>query len=236
MDIGLELGFFEERLTAEIDYYDRRTNDILVAVPIPAYVGSSDDPIVNSASVKNTGFDFDINWVDQKGDLSYSIGAVATTVNNEVTSLGSTREELIDGGVGIDGLLGSRTVVGESIGYFYGYKTEGVFQNQEQIDQIPGRGGEVPGDLIYQDTDDNGFVNENDYVNLGSPIPDFIYGLNLSMGYKGWDLSVAFNGVWGNQIYNSKKQSRFSFYSFETNFLDRRGFQQRGAPDYQRRT
>src|SRR5690606_1809261 len=152
-NFGFEFGLFEEKLTGELDYYYRRTNDILVAVPIPSYVGSANNPVVNAASVENKGFDLSLNWREQKGNFAYNIGIVGSTVNNKVLDLGGGNEAIFGGAVGISGLLGSRTIVGESIGHYYGYKTQGVFQNQAQIDNSPTRSPENPGDLISQDTE-----------------------------------------------------------------------------------
>ena len=220
-NLGLEFGFLDDRLTGEIDYYYRRTNDILVGVPIPAYVGASNNPVINAASVENKGLDITLNWRDRKGEFGYNFGIVASTVNNKVLDIGEGNEAIFAGAVGISGLLGSRTVVGESIGHYYGYKTIGVFQNQEQINNTPRRGPERPGDLIFQDTNGDGVVNNNDRVILGSPIPDLIFGFNLGFDYKGFDFRADFNGTLGNEIYNSKKQVRFNTYNFETSFLDR---------------
>ncbi|MDR7130892.1 TonB-linked SusC/RagA family outer membrane protein [Algoriphagus sp. 4150] len=220
-NIGFEFGFFDEKLTGELDYYQRTTNDILVAVPIPAYVGSANNPIVNAARVKNSGIDLTLNWRDRKGDFSYNFGIVASTVNNEVLDIGDGNEAIFGGDVGISGYLGSRTTVSQSIGHYYGYKTVGVFQNEEDLSSIPKRGPEVVGDLIFQDTNGDGVVDNNDRVILGSPIPDLIFGFNLGFDYKGFDLRADFNGTYGNQIYNAKKQTRFNTYNFETGFLDR---------------
>jgi len=220
-NFGFEFGLLEERLTGELDYYYRRTNDILVAVPIPSYVGSAANPVVNAASVENKGLDVSLNWRDQRGNFAYNIGIVGSTVNNKVLDLGVGNEAIFGGAVGISGLLGSRTTIGESIGHYYGYKTAGVFQNQSEIDNLPTRGPEQPGDLKFQDTDGNGVVNSNDRVILGSPIPDYVFGFNVGFEYKGLDLRADFNGTYGNEIYNAKKQVRFNTYNFETSFLDR---------------
>lgn len=220
-NIGLEFGFFDDKLTGEFDYYHRRTNDILVGVPIPSYVGASNNPIVNAASVENKGIDLSLNWQEQKGDFGYNLGIVASTVNNKVLDIGEGNEAIFGGAVGISGLLGSRTIVGESIGHFFGYKTAGVFQNEEQLANIPKRGPERVGDLIFEDTNGDGVVNNNDRVILGSPIPDVIFGFNLGVDYKGFDIRADFNGTIGNEVYNSKKQVRFNTYNFETSFLDR---------------
>lgn len=220
-NIGLEFGFFDNKLSGELDYYYRRTNDILVGVPIPAYVGASNNPVVNAASVENRGIDLSLNWREQKGDFGYYFGIVASTVNNKVLAIGEGNEAIFGGAVGISGLLGSRTIIGESIGHYYGYKTAGVFQNEEQLANTPRRGPEGAGDLIFEDTNGDGVVNSKDRVILGSPIPDLVYGFNIGFDYKGFDFSVDFNGTIGNEIYNSKKQVRFNTYNFETSFLDR---------------
>lgn len=220
-NIGFEFGFFDEKLTGEFDYYTRKTNDILVGVPIPSYVGSANNPIINAASVKNSGVDVTLNWRDQKGEFSYNFGIVASTVKNEVLDIGEGNEAIFGGAVGISGYLGSRTVVGQSIGHYYGYKTVGVFQNEGDLTSIPKRGPEVAGDLIYQDTNEDGVVNNNDRVILGSPIPDLVFGFNLGFDYKGFDFRADFNGTYGNEIYNAKKQTRFNTYNFETSYLDR---------------
>jgi TonB-linked SusC/RagA family outer membrane protein len=220
-NMGLEFGFFDNKLSGELDYYYRRTNDILVGVPIPAYVGASNNPVVNAASVENRGIDLSLNWREQKGDFGYYFGIVASTVNNKVLAIGEGNEAIFGGAVGISGLLGSRTIIGESIGHYYGYKTAGVFQNEEQLANTPRRGPEGAGDLIFEDTNGDGVVNSKDRVILGSPIPDLVYGFNIGFDYKGFDFSVDFNGTIGNEIYNSKKQVRFNTYNFETSFLDR---------------
>src|SRR5690606_7871762 len=144
-----------------------------------------------------------------------------STVNNEVLSLGDGNEALTGGAVGISGYVGSRTIVGESIGHYYGYKTAGIFQNEADLSSIPKRGPEVAGDLIFEDTNEDGVVNNNDRVILGSPIPDLVYGFNFGFEYKGFDLRADFNGTLGNEIYNAKKQTRFNTYNFETSYLDR---------------
>ncbi|WP_226388697.1 SusC/RagA family TonB-linked outer membrane protein [Penaeicola halotolerans] len=222
-DVGLEFGMFDNRLTGEVDYYYRKTNDILIGVPIPAYVGSANNPTVNAASVENSGVDLTLNWRDRKGDLDYSFGVVASTVSNNVLSLGGGNEQLLGGAAGINGFLVGRTVVGQSIGYFYGYQIDGIFQNQQEINDasIPKRGGEVPGDFRYRDVNGDGVINDQDRTKIGSPIPDFIFGFNFSFAYKGFDLSADFNGTLGNEIYNAKKQTRFNTYNFESSYLDR---------------
>ncbi len=220
-NIGLETAFLNGRLTAEFEYYDRVTDGILVAVPIPGYVGVDGQPFINAAEVSNNGFEADINWQDSPGGFFYSIGANFTTVNNEVLSLGRGNEDIFGGGVGVGGMLATKTVVGQPIGAFFGYETDGIFQNQEEIDAGPLRGGEQPGDLRFVDHTGDGQITTDDRVHLGSPIPDFIFSFNLEFAYQGFDLSAQFTGQAGNQIYNAKKQARFGTPNFERSALDR---------------
>jgi hypothetical protein len=131
------------RLTAEVDYYRRVTSDILTPVPIPNYVGSQGDPVVNAAEVLNRGFDFTTGWQDRAGKFGYRFSLVGSTVYNEVLALGEGKEEIFAGGLGFGGILGTRTVVGLPIGSFYGYVVDGVFQNAEELNTLPKRGGEV---------------------------------------------------------------------------------------------
>lgn len=232
-NIGFEIGMLNNRLTAEIDYYTRTTNDILASVPIPDYIGSEAPPIVNAAKMRNQGIDLNLSWRESRGDFSYSINLVGSTVSNEVLALGGDNEEIFSGGLGFGGWLGTRTVVGQPIGSFYGWRIAGVFQNEEEFATLPRRGSEGGvGDLRFMDVNGvdangdptgvpDGVIDDNDRVVLGSPIPDLIYGFSASASYKGFDLTVEFNGQSGNEIFNSKVASRFGLYNFETSFLDR---------------
>lgn len=220
-DIGLEFGMFENRLIGEVDYYNRVTDDILIDVPIPAYVGSANNPVINAAKVLNKGWDFNLSWYDQIGKWDYHISGVASTVYNEVLALGEGKEEIFGGGLGVGGKLGTRTVVGLPIGAFYGYEVDGIFQNQSDLETYPTRGVEVPGDLRFRDANGDGVITTEDRVYLGSPIPNFMYGFDFGLAAYNFDLTVEFNGVSGNKIVNAKKMARFGTPNFETSFLDR---------------
>ncbi|MEM9987061.1 MAG: TonB-dependent receptor, partial [Bacteroidota bacterium] len=220
-DLGLELGLLNDRFLAEVDFYRRVTNDILVAVPIPDYVGSRSPPIINAATVLNRGFDVNLTWQDQINQFNYRFNLVASSVYNEVLDLGQGNEAIFGGGLGVGGLLGTRTLVGEPIGSFYGYQVDGIFQNEEELDQFPRLGPEQVGDLRFADTNQDGELTPEDRVNLGSPIPNFIYGFNLEFDYAGFDLSAFFNGQSGNRIINAKRMARFGTPNFEAVFLDR---------------
>ncbi len=221
-NVGVEFGLLNNRLTAEVDYYRRVTSDILTPVPIPNYVGSQGDPIVNAAEVLNRGFDFTAGWQDQRGKVGYHFNIVGSTVYNEVLALGEGKEEIFGGGLGFGGILGTRTVVGLPIGSFYGYVVDGVFQNTEELNTLAKRGGEVVGDLRFKDLNGDGVIDdENDRTYIGNPIPEFIYGFSAGADFAGFDFSIEFNGQSGNDLINAKKMARFGNYNYEVSYLDR---------------
>ena len=235
-DIGLEAGFLAGRLTVEADYFHRTTDDILVPVLLPGYAGNGPFVAVtfNTARVLNRGVELAVNWRDQIGDFQYGIGANGTTVYNEVLEIGAASgvNSFITGGSLNNGQTVTRTQVGQPIGSFYGFVVDGVFQDQSELDNNPSQGNQGVGDLRYSDRnglDENGDLTgqadgeltSDDRDFIGSPIPDFIYGLNLNLGYKGLDLVMDFQGQLGNEIYNGKRAQRFAVANYQTLWLDR---------------
>ena len=220
-NVGLNIGLLDDQLSAEVDYYNRRTEGILVRVPIPRYVGVNTEPFVNAAEVVNSGVDAQITWAQSVGDFSYQIGVNGSTTNNEVKALGSGQEEILGGGLVNEIAFTTRTVPGQSIGSFYGYEVNGIYQTQEEIDNTPSMPGVAPGDLNFADTDGDGDIDGDDKTFIGSPIPDLTYGVNLSMSYKGFDVSATLSGQAGSEVFNAKKAVRFGIENFETSYLDR---------------
>ena len=217
-DVGVEMGFFNNRLELEADWYSRFTYDIIAAVPIPDYVGSQGDPIVNTAEVRNRGWDITLNWRN-KGKFVYNIGATISPVTNEVMKLADGRSEIF--AAFLQGEPASHTVVGLPIGAFYGYQVAGVFQNEEELNTLPRLGGEQVGDLRYADLDGNGVVDGDDRTYLGSPIPDLTYGFTAGFEYKGLDFNIDFFGQRGNKVFNAKQTFRFAVYNWEQRVYDR---------------
>ncbi|MBR9998923.1 MAG: TonB-dependent receptor, partial [Cyclobacteriaceae bacterium] len=221
IDIGLEFNMFRSRLVAEFDYYRKETNGILVNLTVPAHmgIGSFQYKTFNAADVLNSGFEFNLNWADEINDFSYGIGVIGSTVNNEVLSIGTdTGQDSVIVGGSFLGQNVTRTIQGRSIGFFYGWQIDGVFQSEEELNNYPHLSQQDVGDFRYVDTDGNGVLNEFDKVQLGSWIPDLIYGFNLNLGYKGFNLSFDFQGQTGNSIYNAKQATRFSLLNWETKF------------------
>ncbi|HQU58016.1 MAG TPA: SusC/RagA family TonB-linked outer membrane protein, partial [Saprospiraceae bacterium] len=216
-DFGVELGFFNNRLEIEADWYNRRTYDIIAAVPIPDYAGSQDDPVVNTAEVRNRGWDFTVNW-RQGGAFAYNLGATISPVENEVLKLAEGKSEIF--AAFLQGEPATHTVVGLPIGAFYGYQVAGVFQNEDELANLPKLGGEQVGDLRYADLNDDGMVDDKDRTYLGSPIPDLTYSFTGGVEWKGIDFAIDFLGASGNKVFNAKKTFRFGVYNWEASFVD----------------
>ena len=217
-DVGVEMGFFNNRLELEADWYSRYTYDIIAAVPIPDYVGSQGDPIVNTAEVQNRGWDFTINWRN-KGQFVYNLGATISPVNNEVMKLAEGRSEIF--AAFLQGEPASHSIVGLPIGAFYGYQVAGIFQNEEELNSLPRLGGEQVGDLRYADLNNDGVVNGDDRTYLGTPIPDLTYSFTAGFEWKGLDFNIDFFGQKGNKVFNAKKTFRFGVYNWEQHVYDR---------------
>ncbi|MDA3942187.1 MAG: TonB-dependent receptor [Bacteroidetes bacterium] len=224
-DIGLELGFFNNRLTAEFDYYDRKTEDILVDLSTPGHLGNGQGQRVryNAASILNRGFEFNFRWRETVGDLSYSVGILGTTIHNEVLSIGGNSgvDSVLFGGYLGNGIPVTLSSVGDPIGAFYGYVTDGIFQSQAELDAYPHSSQAEVGDLRFVDTNNDGKIDGNDRTYIGTPIPDFIFGLNMDIAYKSFDLSIDIQGQTGNSIFNGKDVVRPDPYNFEQYVWDR---------------
>lgn len=223
-DFGLEGGFLDNRLTFEADYYNRETQDAIFAIPIAGSLGTNNSSLIgNQASIRNRGTEFLISWKDQATkDFSYSISANLGINNNKVLSVLSGANPIYDGGAGIaNGALATRTVVGQPIGEFYGYKVTGIFQTATEIANSKQTGAQ-PGDFIYQDSNKDGILDSRDRVVLGSPLPKYNYGINTSFTYKNFDVALDFQGVADVSVYNANIAYRFGNENFTKDFYDHR--------------
>jgi TonB-linked SusC/RagA family outer membrane protein len=214
-DIGLDYGFFKNKLTGEIDYYNKKVRDALTNVTIPGLLGDPDALYVtNAASYQNTGLEFAINWKDKIGKLQYSIGANINYNQNKVVGLNGG-QALIGGSVG--GQSVTRTDNDQPIASYYVLQNTGIFQTQAQINAAPTYNlngyAKTLGGLMFADISGpagtaDGVVDTYDRTYAGSYQPKFYGGFNFSLGYNNWDFSTDFYGNWGNKIYNGKKQFR----------------------------
>ncbi len=215
-DIGADMGFFDNRLTFSLDYFYKKTKDMLLQVPLPQYLGYTNNPWANAGSIENKGIEFSLNYTGSIGELKYNLGGNLFSYANKVLSLGGG-QPLYGVSEGYDNKTITKTEVGQPVGYFYGLKTNGIFQSQDEINNYKNaKGGSVvqdkarPGDLKYMDVNEDGLISDADRTYLGSPFPKFTYGFNLGMEYKGFDVSMTFYGVHGNKIMNMKKLDLYS--------------------------
>ena len=223
IDLGVDARFLGGRLGFNFDWYQKKTKDWLVQAPIQAVWGLS-APYINGGDVKNTGIEIGLNWNDRIGkDFSYGAGFNLSTNKNEVTRIANS-EGIIHGPASVlhqqeEEIF--RAEVGKPIGYFWGMKTAGVFQNQAQIDEWTNKytdelhGTPQPGDIIYVDTNGDGLVNKTDKVEIGNPHPDVTIGFNIHAEYKGFDFAVTGSGAFGQQIVRTwdKGESTVSNYN-----------------------
>jgi TonB-linked SusC/RagA family outer membrane protein len=219
-NFGLDLAFFNDQLTFSADYFKKETKDMLVRVPIPQYAGYDGSPYANAGTVENKGFELNLGYRGKIGsDFKYSVNVNASHVKNEVTSLGGGIP-IIEGAVSLVGNV-TRTMKGLPIGSFYGYQVDGVFQTDAEVASSAQKTEPIgAGDFRFKDqwTDkDNdgvmeapdGVINGDDRVQIGDPNPDLFYGVNIDLSYKGFDLSMFFQGVTGNDLFNG-----FKYYNY----------------------
>lgn len=206
IDFGLDARFLADRLGLNFDYYIKNTKDWLVVAPVLDTYGTG-APYVNGGDVRNKGFELSLNWNDRIADFQYSATVNLAYNKNEVTRIANS-EGIIHGD---DNVLSNQTTemyraqVGYPIGYFYGYKTAGIFQTEDEIANYKGAklDGAKPGDVIWVDRDGSGVIDDDDRGMLGNPHPDLNLGLSLSASYKGFDISLTMNGAFGGQIMKS---------------------------------
>ena len=208
-DIGFDARLFNNQVTIAADYFDRKTNDLLLIPEISGTLGGSAPgsgaPIINGGDVRNSGFEFQIGYNHQlTDDLSFSLNYNFTTLENEVLKVDSSLGYISGGSFGIGQTDVARMEVGLPIGYFNGLKTNGIFQNQAEVDAHPSQValGAIaqPGDLRFVDVNNDGLINENDKTNIGSPIPDITMGFNVTLDYKNFDFQMYLFASIGNEL------------------------------------
>ena len=216
LNIGLDTRFLGSRLGFTADWYRKTTKDWLVEAPILGTFGA-DAPYINGGDIRNTGFEFLISWNDNISDFKYGVSVTGAYNKNEVTRLANaegfitgTANPLSQGTSYV-----SRVEVGHPIGYFYGYKTDGLFQNQDEVDAyVTDEGTPIvvemesgtprkPGDVRFVDQNGDGIINDADKVELGKPTPDFEMGVQLNAEYKGFYVNATLTGKFGLQVMQS---------------------------------
>ena len=228
-NVGLDARFLRQRLSLTLDGYIKSTKDWLVQAPIRATAGTG-GPVINGGDVKNKGIEVGLSWNDNIGrDFTYSVGANFAYNHNEVGNI-PTLDGIIHGK---DNQIYSnaeefyRAENGHAIGYFWGYKTAGLFQNQKEINDWIAAGNGIyqadvkPGDVKYVDVNHDGVINASDKVDLGNGLPKYTFGFNFNLAWKGFDLSANFTGAAGFQIAQSYRNPDSSQANYSRRILKR---------------
>ncbi|MDQ6477240.1 TonB-dependent receptor [Dyadobacter sp. LHD-138] len=202
-NFGIDASLLNNRLYLTADYYIKTTKDMLVSLPVSFEAGFQAAPSVNGGKVRNSGIELLLGYRGEIGAFTYDVSGNAATLRNEVLSLG-VGQPINGPTLGFTSISPSYTEVGQSIGYFRGYIVDGIYQENSEVNKTL-QPNAVAGDFRYRDVNGDNRLTDADRVKLGSPWPTMTYGMNLDLGYKGFDLNVMLQGVAGNQIFHSNK-------------------------------
>ncbi len=211
-DIGIDLGFFNQALTFSADYFIKKTNGMIIDMPIPSYVGET-KPLGNVGDMENSGVEFELGYRFRVADFNFAVKGNASYLHNELKNLGNSegflRFESIQGYTGDV----TRAENGRPFPFFYGYKTAGVFQNPEEVQAYVHTDGSLiqpkakPGDVRFVDVNHDGKIDDEDRTMIGNGTPDWTFGLNLNATWRGFDFNVFFQGVHGADVFDGTYRS-----------------------------
>ncbi|MBR3028608.1 MAG: TonB-dependent receptor [Bacteroidales bacterium] len=211
-DLGIDLGFMKDALTLSVDYFIKKTNGMILAMPIPSYVGET-KPLGNVGDMENKGVEIELGWKGHISDFHYSLKGNVSYVKNTLKNLGNTEGFLnFDGIQGIAG-GGTRAENGQPFPFFYGYKTDGVFQNMDEVRAYTNADGQliqpkaVPGDVRFVDVNGDGQITTDDRTNIGNGTPDWTFGFNANADWKGFDFNIFLQGVQGSDVFDATYRS-----------------------------
>lgn len=213
LDIGFDMKAMNNRLSFGFTYYNRTTKGILTAVTIPNETRSF---FTNLGEITNKGVELTLGWDDRIGKhFTYGIDANFSYNRNVVNSIGSNLDFQILGNGGVN-----RTITGYSIGHFFGFRQTGVYQTTAQLARVPAFTNSLPGDISFADINGDGVITQADREYLGTPFPPYSFGININMGYKGFDFNIEGQGMAGNKIFTQRRTANFATLNYEANRLN----------------
>ena len=225
-DIGVDFGFFNSALTFTVDYYKKKTNGMILTMPIPSYVGET-KPLGNVGDMENSGWEFELSYKWRVVDANFAVKGNATYLKNKLVNLGNDTGYMdLDGIQGYTG-GGTRGSNGQPFPYFFGYKTNGVFQNMDEVKAYTNADGQmimptaVAGDTRFVDVNGDGVISPEATTNIGNGLPDWTFGLNFNADWRGLDFNVFFQGVQGADVLDGTYRSDVLSGNFPTWMLAR---------------
>ncbi len=224
-NIGIDARF-AKYWTLAFDIFDKKTSDMLLGIAVPGYVGNA-GPIGNIATMSNKGVELELGFAKKMNNWNIGLNSNVSFIKNEVTYLGEDKKFLPGQTFSPQGLEITRIKVGEPIGYFYGYKTDGIFQNQNEVNSYVGADGKPmqpkakPGDFRFKDINADGKIDTDDRGKIGDPTPNITYGFTLTLAYKGFDMNLFGQGVAGNQIFRATRRFDLQMANMSTDALNR---------------
>jgi TonB-linked SusC/RagA family outer membrane protein len=227
LNFGVDLGLLRNAVTISAEYYQRKTDNLILAVPLPPSMGYLNSTVVeNAGGMRNSGFELQLGYNDRQGDFTWNATGNITIIKNKVLRLapGVSNIEAGSDGDFTEGYNVTNTAPGHSVQSFYGWETDGIFQSADEVSKAPFQAaGTAAGDIKFKDLDGNDTIDLRDRTYLGSFIPKFSYALNVGVNYKGLGLTVFFQGVQGNKIYNATRtatEGMIRFFNAGTQVLN----------------
>ena len=220
-DFGIDLSLWNNQLTFSVDYYIKNTNGMIIDMPIPSYVGEQ-RPLANVGDMRNSGWEFELGYKWNISDARFAVNANAAYLRNKLKNLGNDTG-FLNYGINQFADGGTRAENGQPFPFFSGYKTNGIIQNQAEADAYNAQYGATskPGDFRFVDTDGNGVINSDDRTNIGNGVPKWNFGMNFSAEWRGFDLSVFFQGVSGVKVFDATYRQDVASGNYPTWVLNR---------------
>lgn len=210
-NFGLDFGLLNSTLTGSINYYDNITDGLLITKEVPPSAGLN-NPILNVGKISNKGLEFEVNYLFKKNDWQFDLGGAFSLLKNKVIALANSDQVLFGKGLRYDtDHIPTQTMVGKEIGAFYLYETAGLFQTDAEAASYKNAAGDllqpnaVAGDVRFKDINGDGVIDEKDKTYQGSGFAKYEYSLNMGLNFKNFDLSLFWQGVGGNKIYNGNR-------------------------------
>ncbi len=226
-NIGFETRLFYN-LDVTFDYYIKETAGILQDVDIPGYMGATGRPSGNVMDMKNTGLELELGYRKSFGEFNFRASGNVSYLENEVTFIGENKQFITDNAAGFQSMGNvTRSQPGQSVNAFYGFKTNGIFQNINEVNSYvntegtPIQPNAVPGDFKWTDIDGDGTITDDDRTFLGTPLPKYTFGLTINLEYKRFDLLLFTQGAAGNKIFQGLRRLDLSNVNHQTSVLSR---------------